>query len=168
MILEVDWGERRAVVEVVRTGGRRIVKIDGKEILCDIVRLQHRRISLILDGCVYDFIIEFEGGEGGGCVITGRGGTYVMRMADPRRLKVDSRVESGNSGLQRVRTDMPGKVVRVLVCPGDAVAYDQPLLVLEAMKMQNEIRSPKTGVVRELGVAAGLAVGAGDFLLSIE
>jgi pyruvate carboxylase subunit B len=63
---------------------------------------------------------------------------------------------------------MPGKVIRVLVKPGDKVCYDQGLLVLEAMKMQNEIRAPKAGIVKDIGVQPGGTVGAGDFLISLE
>jgi pyruvate carboxylase subunit B len=63
---------------------------------------------------------------------------------------------------------MPGKIIRVLVQEGETVAHDQSLLVLEAMKMQNEIRSPKSGIVKEVAVAGGITVNTGDFLLSIE
>jgi pyruvate carboxylase subunit B len=63
---------------------------------------------------------------------------------------------------------MPGKVVRILVDVGDSVNFDQGLLVLEAMKMQNEIRAPKSGVVKEIGVVEGKAVNSGDLLVSLE
>ena len=63
---------------------------------------------------------------------------------------------------------MPGKVVRVLVKEGDTVEFGQGLLVLEAMKMQNEIRAPKSGIVRGIGVSAGATVNTGQFLLSLE
>jgi biotin carboxyl carrier protein len=63
---------------------------------------------------------------------------------------------------------MPGKVVRVLVSEGDAVEAGQGLLVVEAMKMQNEIRSPKSGRVEKLFAKEGLAVNAGDVLAWVE
>jgi biotin carboxyl carrier protein len=63
---------------------------------------------------------------------------------------------------------MPGKVVRVLVSEGDAVEAGQGLLVVEAMKMQNEIRSPKSGKVEKLLAKEGLAVNAGDVLAWVE
>jgi Acetyl/propionyl-CoA carboxylase, alpha subunit len=67
-----------------------------------------------------------------------------------------------------VRAPMPGKVVRLLVAEGAEVNANQGLLVMEAMKMQNEIKSPKKGVVRKLSVAEGVAVNSGDLLASIE
>jgi biotin carboxyl carrier protein len=74
----------------------------------------------------------------------------------------------GQAGLQRLCAEMPGKVIRVLVREGDAVVYEQGLLVIEAMKMQNEIRAPKAGTIKAVGVAAGRTVNTGDFLLSLE
>jgi pyruvate carboxylase subunit B len=76
--------------------------------------------------------------------------------------------EEGPAGLLRMRAEMPGKIVRVLVREGESVAYDQGLLVLEAMKMQNEIRAPKSGTIKEVAVTGGITVNTGDFLLSIE
>jgi biotin carboxyl carrier protein len=74
----------------------------------------------------------------------------------------------GHEGMVEVRAPMPGKVVRVLVAEGAEVNANQGLLVMEAMKMQNEIKSPKKGVVRRLGVKEGVAVNSGDLLASIE
>ena len=63
---------------------------------------------------------------------------------------------------------MPGKVVRILVAEGDEVEKGKGVLVVEAMKMQNEIKSPKKGVVKKLSAAEGSAVNAGDVLAVIE
>jgi biotin carboxyl carrier protein len=63
---------------------------------------------------------------------------------------------------------MPGRVVRVLVEPGDSVDMRQPVVVVEAMKMENELRSPKSGVVKEVAVAAGTSVEAGRVLVVID
>ncbi len=67
-----------------------------------------------------------------------------------------------------VKAAIPGRVLRILVKPGDTVAASQPLLVLEAMKMENDVRSPRDGTVRSIEVAAGQAVGAGDILIRFE
>ena len=63
---------------------------------------------------------------------------------------------------------MPGRIVRLLVARGDEVAARQPIVVVEAMKMENELRSPKTGRVKEIAVAAGESVDAGRVLAVIE
>ena len=63
---------------------------------------------------------------------------------------------------------MPGRVVRVLVAPGDTVAARQGVVVVEAMKMENELRSPKAGTVKEVAVTPGTSVEAGRVLVVIE
>ena len=72
------------------------------------------------------------------------------------------------SGPQRVIAPMPGKVVRVLVKPGDAVAARQPVVVVEAMKMENELRASREGTVAEIHAREGMSVDAGALLLVIQ
>ena len=71
-------------------------------------------------------------------------------------------------GQQPIAAPMPGKVVRVLVAEGDAVQADQGIVVIEAMKMQNELRSPKAGRIASLNAVVGKTVAAGDVLAVIE
>jgi glutaconyl-CoA/methylmalonyl-CoA decarboxylase subunit gamma len=75
---------------------------------------------------------------------------------------------AGAHGEQVVAAPMPGRVVRVLVSPGDEVAVRQPVVVVEAMKMENELRSPKAGRVKDISVAPGTSVEAGRILVVIE
>jgi biotin carboxyl carrier protein len=75
---------------------------------------------------------------------------------------------ASGSGLQRVTSPMPGKVVRMLVKPGDEVKARQALAVVEAMKMENELRAARDGRVREVSVAEGQSVDAGTVLLIVE
>ena len=75
---------------------------------------------------------------------------------------------AGGAGQQRVTAPMPGRVLRVLVTPGDEVAHRQGLVVVEAMKMENELTAPKAGKVIEVAVAEGVSVEAGRLLVVIE
>ena len=165
VIIEISSGTEKTAVEIISNGGKKKIRLDGTELLCDWVRLADGHYSLILDGSVLDVIVNIDPET---CVVTSRSGTYSFRILNPRRSGHVQRAEEGPSGVQRICADMPGKVIRVHVQEGDTVAFDQSLLVLEAMKMQNEIRAPKGGVVMEIGAAAGAAVNTGDFLLSIE
>jgi acetyl/propionyl-CoA carboxylase alpha subunit len=165
VILEIGNADHRVTVEVASASGVRRVSMDGRDIPYDWVRLANGHYSLIIGGRVYDFLIEFSNGD---CSVIGRGHSYALRVEDARRRLWTREVEEGQSGLQRLSADMPGKVVRVLVKAGDSVAYDQGLLVLEAMKMQNEIRAPKSGTVKEVAASPGKVVSTGEFLLSIE
>ncbi len=165
MILKIESSECHVTVEVTAAGGVKNVAVDGRAVPIDWVRISNGRYSLILDGRVYDFIIDL---TEDGCSVAGRKGSHTLQVEDARRLGLSHKVEGGQSGLQRLKAEMPGKVVRVLVKVGEAVDCDQGLLVLEAMKMQNEIRAPKKGIVRKIGVSPGVAVNTGEFLLSLE
>ena len=95
------------------------------------------------------------------------GRRYAIQIRDPRRL-VRGSAYMASAGRQRMTSPMPGKVVRVLAREGDTVTAGQGLLVVEAMKMQNEIRSPKDGRVVALHVAEGSAVAGGETLAEVE
>ena len=84
-----------------------------------------------------------------------------------RRGRADEGRASG-SGPQRLKAPMPGKVIRVLVKVGDSVRPRQPVVVVEAMKMENELRSPKAGRVKDVTVTPGTSVEAGRVLVVIE
>ncbi len=92
---------------------------------------------------------------------------YAVEVIDPRRLP-PKRGGGLREGRQRVAAPMPGKVVRVLVAEGDRVEAGQGLAVVEAMKMQNEMKAPKAGRVVSLAAREGATVCAGDVLAAIE
>jgi biotin carboxyl carrier protein len=108
-------------------------------------------------------------------VVTEKSGGYLV-MLSGRQIMVEledvrtalRHAHQGHSGSAQIRAPMPGKVIRVLVKEGDAVQANQGVLVMEAMKMQNEIKSPKSGVVKKVGVTAGSAVNSGDLLAEVE
>jgi biotin carboxyl carrier protein len=90
------------------------------------------------------------------------------RIAALRELATRGRVASAHSGPLQVRAIIPGKVVAVSVAAGDAVAAGQQLLVVEAMKMQNELRAPRDGTIERVGVAPGVTIEVGDLLMVIS
>src|SRR5687767_7186596 len=162
MLIELTHGERTMLLEL--TGDKEIT-IDGRKMFCDWIRIGHNQYSLIVDGHVSDLTVELSENA---CSVWSRTGMIELTIRDPRKLRETQRVEEVHSGLRRILAEMPGKVVRLLVQIGDTVSLDQSLLVVEAMKMQNEIRAPRKGVVKEIGVLEGVAVNHGDFLISLE
>ncbi|HKW01151.1 MAG TPA: biotin/lipoyl-containing protein [Vicinamibacterales bacterium] len=92
----------------------------------------------------------------------------VAAVVDGRRFERTGPIEAGGHGEQRVKAPMPGRVVRVLVKPGDTVAARQGLVVVEAMKMENELTVPRAGRVKEVAVAEGASVEAGRLLVIVE
>jgi biotin carboxyl carrier protein len=95
------------------------------------------------------------------------GRKFSVEVRDPRDASRLSRAATG-SGRQNISTPMPGKVVRMLVGEGDAVEAGQGLVVVEAMKMQNEMKASRAGRVVEVRVRGGETVGAGDTLVVLE
>jgi biotin carboxyl carrier protein len=143
----VDLADPAAVVEEVETGV----------------------YSVLRDGRSYEIVVRETPGEvrDGALDVYVNGNHYVARVSDPRRL---SRKRGGAllEGRQNVLAPMPGKVVRLLVAVGDEVTAGQGLMVVEAMKMQNEIKSPKAGKIVAIAVAEGVPVNPGQVLLSVE
>ncbi len=92
---------------------------------------------------------------------------FDVEIFDPRELRARS-TAGASHGRQNIAAPMPGKVVRLLVAEGDHVEPGQGLIVVEAMKMQNEMKSPKTGVVVEIKTKDGATVAAGEILIVIE
>ncbi|HYK91321.1 MAG TPA: biotin/lipoyl-containing protein [Acidobacteriota bacterium] len=165
MKLEISSGSDSLGIEVSVSGNKGQIRIGGREVDYDCVPLPGGQYSLIIEGRVYDLSVDSDTDV---CFVSGRRGSHRFRISDPRRLNPRQSMEEGHAGLQRICAEMPGRVIRLLIGRGDKVVLDQGLLVLEAMKMQNEIRAPKAGIVKEIGVEDGRAVGTGDFLLSIE
>jgi biotin carboxyl carrier protein len=93
---------------------------------------------------------------------------FQVRLVDPRRLRSARGAGAEASGRAQVVASMPGKVVRVLVETGAPVETGDGLVVVEAMKMQNELKSPKGGTVVEVRAVAGATVNAGDVLVVVE
>ncbi len=93
---------------------------------------------------------------------------FHITLIDPKRLRHTQTADAQARGRARVVAAMPGKIVRVLIAAGAQVAAGDALLVVEAMKMQNELKSPKAGTVVELHAAPGATVNAGDVLAVVE
>jgi biotin carboxyl carrier protein len=110
---------------------------------------------------------SFRVSQGAGKEIWVEGRRLSMEVFDPRDLR-PGQGSSANRGRQEIAASMPGKVVRVLVAQGEVVQEGQGLIVVEAMKMQNEMKSPKAGRVVELRTRPDATVGAGEVLVVVE
>ena len=96
------------------------------------------------------------------------GRNYAVTIVDPKRLRSGQGAHGHPHGLAEITAPMPGKVVRVLIETGDKVEKGAGLVVVEAMKMQNEMKSPRVGVVVSINVKPGDTVNAGDVLAVVE
>lgn len=140
-------------------------RLDGREIPVDAVRISPDVLSLVVDGESFEVRNE-TAGEGQRLFIGGS--RYKVSVQDPRSLRSRMRAGLADAGPQRLTASMPGTVVRVLAREGEKISAGQGIIVVEAMKMQNEIRSPKEGVLKRMLAHDGEKVNAGDVLAIVE
>ncbi len=165
MIYEVTLGEKTYRVELTRAGEQWKCRLDGWELPVDIVYGQNGVLSLLLGGKSYEVKQETVGAETN--VVVGHE-RFNASVRDPRSFRSRSRVGAAEQGVMKIKAPMPGKVVRVLAGVGTQVELGQSVIVIEAMKMQNELKAPKNGVVKKINVAEGAAVDAGQALAEVE
>jgi biotin carboxyl carrier protein len=125
------------------------------------VQLTPGSYSVVVGGRSYSVIAAGQGEV----IVNGR--TFTVDVFDPREMR-GRRSSGAGEGRLKIAAMMPGKVVRVLVAEGDSIEAGQGLVVVEAMKMQNEMKSPKAGRVVEVKTKADATVAAGEVLLVIE
>ncbi len=121
--------------------------------------------SVLVDGRAAEARIE--PAANGASIVTIGPHRFAIEVRDRRRYLGASR-SRGASGLQQICAPMPGKVVRVLVAQGDAVEAGQGIVVVEAMKMQNEIKAQRAGRIATISARGGATVAAGEVLATLE
>jgi biotin carboxyl carrier protein len=165
MIYEITIGEKTHRVELLRPGPGWRCKLDGKKLPIDVVSPQPDLLSILLDGKSYEVRQESSAGES--VIVVGHK-RFTAIVRDPRSFSSRRRRDGGGHGIRKISAPMPGKVVRVLAPAGTEVEAGQAVLVIEAMKMQNELKAPKKGKVTKLNVGEGTAVEAGQILAEVE
>src|SRR6202142_2080642 len=93
---------------------------------------------------------------------------YAVDVQAPRSLRTRRAIGGSEAGPQKLKSPMPGKIIRILVSEKDEVQAGQGIIVMEAMKMQHEMKSPKSGKVQKILTSEGSVVNAGDVLAIIE
>src|SRR5262245_58203112 len=156
-------GEQLEIELNPKSAGEIEAQIDGRKYLVDIMAVEpglfwinwnHRSIEISI----------IPKGEG---YLVSLNGRYVPIEIMDARTALRKASLQGHAGAIELRAPMPGKIVKVLMAEGDEAAANQGVLVMEAMKMQNEIKSPKKGIVKKVLVKEAAAVNAGDLLAVI-
>jgi biotin carboxyl carrier protein len=165
LIITIDGRECVALVEPHASGPWR-VSLDGREHLVDARRVRPGTWSLLVGGRSY--VVDLDQRKRGLGVLVGKVDT-VVEVDDARRKRLAESMARGEAGKRGeiVRAPIAGKVVKVLVARGDEVAANQSVVVLEAMKMENEIRCESGGTVASVQAAAGQSVETHDTLITL-
>ncbi len=163
MKISAKAGHQVLEVNVDRENGQYVVEVDGVKHYVDAHKLEADFYSLITEGRSYEVSVE---PRGDGYYVRHGAAEQLVTLTDPSRRARE--MDPGGTGPEQVVTMMPGKVVRVLVNEGDEVTAGQGVIVVEAMKMENEISASKDGKVTSLKVGPGESVEGGAVLAVIE
>jgi biotin carboxyl carrier protein len=179
---EVETGRRRRTIEIRRSGNGWTVAVDGRPMAVDFAQAGERWSMLVqggdLDagaehstdsngsrGASYEIAIERQGQ--GRLLVHVDGHVVPVTVLAPGKRRSASGGAASSAGPAAIVAPMPGRVVKVLVVPGDIVTAGQGLVVVEAMKMENELRAPRGGTVTEVRAREGAPVDANAVLVVI-
>jgi biotin carboxyl carrier protein len=168
--LRAEFSDENLEVSLQRSGASVSAEIEGRHYNLEVRDLGQNEY-LIKDGDrVYDCRVfkSTSGKDVCQAEVHLRGASYAIRLTDPKRLRSAQSGRTSEKGLAQILAPMPGKVVRVLTEVGAEVQAGAGILIVEAMKMQNEMKAPKAGRVVSISAEAGATVNAGDVLAVIE
>jgi len=154
-------GEAREV-EIIQKDGIVSARVGDREYNLESTEVEPGLFHFKLDGRVIEVYVAPNG------LVDVGGEQFEVKIADPRSLKGRNAGENSLDGTFEIKTAMPGKVVRILAEKDAEIKAGEGVIVVEAMKMQNEMKSPKDGKVREVRFKEGDTVNAGDVLAVIE
>jgi biotin carboxyl carrier protein len=140
-------------------------KLDGEEVAVDAVRVMPDLLSLIVNGAAYEIRKDITAAD---LRIWVKNVGFKVEVRNPRSLRGRRGAKGAGEGPQRIVAPMPGRIVRVMAAAGAEVEAGQGLVVIEAMKMQNELKSSKKGIVKQILASEGSTVNAGDVLAVVE
>ncbi len=165
MIYDVTIDGKSYRLELERAESGWQCRLDGRTIAMDAILPRRDVLSILIDGKAYEVKRERTATD---LHLWVGGARYAAELRDPRSLRGRKGGAWDDVGPKKLIAPMPGKVVRVLLAENTAVEAGQGILVVEAMKMQNEIKSPKKGVVQKIVATQGTTVNAGDVLAVVE
>ena len=168
MKLQAEIGDEKHEIEITRGEGKLSASVDGRVYELEVSEPEPN-IFLIKDAGKISQVFVSPLAKAGDPIQAQIGGRlFDIKLFDPKRLRGSGADRELGDGVAEIRTAMPGKVVRILAEVGASVEKGSGVMVVEAMKMQNELKSPKAGIVKEIRVEEGSTVSAGDILAMIE
>lgn len=164
MLYDVTIDGTNYRLDLKRADARWSCRLNGREFQIDPILVRPDLLSLRIGDAAYEIKLERLADE---LHVWVENRTFAAEVRDPRSLRGRGRASEGH-GPRKITAPMSGKVVRILVSAGDEVEAGDGIAVVEAMKMQNEIKSPKKGRVQKILVTEGAASNAGDVLAIVE
>lgn len=167
MKLKADVSNEHLEITLQRSGTSVSADIEGQHYEIEVRDLGELEYLIKHGDSVYDCFVVASGKDFEQAEVHIRGTSYAIRLTDPKRLRGAQSGSGSEKGLAQILAPMPGKVVRVLTEVGAQVEAGAGILIVEAMKMQNELKAPKSGKIVSISAEAGATVNAGDVLAVI-
>ncbi len=168
MKLTAELDDEKHALEIKRDGLNLTADIDGRIYVLEVSEPEPNTYLFKHDNKIYQIFVSPNEKPGEPFAVSVRNQSFEIKIYDPKRLRGSKSAGDGADGASEIKTAMPGKLVRILVEVGAEISKGDGVLIVEAMKMQNEMKSPKDGVVKEIRFAEGATVNAGDVLAVIE
>jgi biotin carboxyl carrier protein len=168
MKLHATIADYQTDVRIKDEGSRVFAEIDDRRYELDVHESAAGRYLVIADGLVLNCRVEGRPESGKRVDVVVGTAQYSVTLTDPKRLRSAAGLVGHADDVARIVAPMPGKVVRILVAIGDQVNAGAGIVVVEAMKMQNEMKTPKAGRVTAVSAELGATVNAGEVLAVIE
>ncbi len=168
MKLITEINNEKHEIKLTQTGEKVLAEIDGRTYELDASEPEPNVYLLKYDNKIFEVFVSPVEKPNELFKVNIANQYFEIKITDPKRLRGTSAESGALEGIAEIKTAMPGKVVRVLAEAGAAIKQGEGVLIVEAMKMQNEMKSPKDGIVKEIRVGEGATVNAGDVLAIIE
>jgi biotin carboxyl carrier protein len=168
MKLIAELNNEKHEIEIKRDGEKVFAEIDGRSYEIEASEPEPNVYLLKNEGKVYEIFVSPQKNAGEPFQVRVKSDEFEINLIDPKRLRGAGLGAEHGEGVAEIKTAMPGKIVRVLAVEGAEIKAGEGVIVVEAMKMQNEMKSPKDGVVKEIRFDEGATVNAGDVLAIIE
>jgi biotin carboxyl carrier protein len=168
MKLNAEFADQNHKLNIRREGSRVFAEVDSHHYEFELRELDSGTSLLIDNNQVFECRVRRNREQGGPFEVNIGTDNYAIKIVDPKRLRSAQSSGAHDHGAARILAPMPGKIVRVLVEVGAQVEAGAGIVVVEAMKMQNEMKSPKSGKVIAINAKPGATVNAGDVLAIIE
>ena len=162
MKFQAELNHEKHQVEIKRDGEKVFAKIDEREYNLEASEVESDVWIFKYENQIHQIYVAPNG------IVNVGNKQFEITLRDPKRLRGSSGSDVIADGIAEIKTAMPGKIVRILVESGAEILQGDGVIVVEAMKMQNEMKSPKDGIVKEIRFAEGETVNAGDVLVVIE
>lgn len=164
--VQVNTEDKNYQFELRRSDGNLYIRQNGSEHKADLIRLGNNRYSLIIGGHSHEIGVEYLS-DGYVVSMGSRAGSFRVEDYELARLKKAAGIDDRQK-IKKILAPMPGLIVSIGCAPGDDVKKGAPLLVMEAMKMENDIKSPLTGVIKAVHVEPHQSVDKGQVMVEFE